>query len=206
MATTIAITANRWTSSRHATDVIPGVGARRRLRASSNRLQAPLMTPPLRSLPCLTRLPRNFFYAIAPPHNLVHLLFRTISHDARRREMSFQTALFHDSIYDAIAADVNAIGGVKKVAAMLWPANSDAASRLRACLSTEHPQKLDAEELLSIKRMARDVGSSATLNYEAQELSFNIEWISPEDEKARLQREVLKMGERFNEILRRLQK
>ncbi len=102
--------------------------------------------------------------------------------------MSHQAALFHDSIYDALAADVAAIGGVKKAAALLWPTNSDAAGRLRACLSTEHAQKLDPEEILSIKRFARDAGSFATVTYESQALGYKLEWLRPEDEKAELQR------------------
>jgi hypothetical protein len=120
--------------------------------------------------------------------------------------MSHQAALFHDSIYDAIGADVAAVGGIKKTAALLWPNNSDAAGRLRACLSVEHPQKLDPEEILTIKRLARDVGSFATVNYEAQALAFRVEWIKPEDEKAELQRQVIEMGKKLEVIARRLQR
>jgi hypothetical protein len=120
--------------------------------------------------------------------------------------MSHQGALFHDSIYDAIGADVAAVGGIKKTAAMLWPNNSDAAGRLRACLSLEHPQKLDVEEILTIKRLARDVGSFATVTYEAQALAFRVEWIKPEDEKAELQRQVIDMGKKLEIIARRLQR
>lgn len=120
--------------------------------------------------------------------------------------MTHQTALFHDSIYDAIGADVAAIGGIKKAGALLWPNNADAAGRLRACLSTEHPQKLDAEEILSIKRLAKEAGSAATVNYEAQALAFKVEWIKPEDEKAELQRQVIDMGRKLEIIARRLQK
>jgi hypothetical protein len=120
--------------------------------------------------------------------------------------MTHQSALFHDSIYDALAADVAAIGGVKKTAPLLWPSNADAAGRLRACLSTGHAQKLDAEEILSIKRFAKDVGSFAAVTYEAQVLAFKIEWIKPDDEKAELQRQVIEMGKKLEAIARRLQK
>ena len=120
--------------------------------------------------------------------------------------MTHQAALFHDSIYDALGADVAAIGGIKKTAALLWPNISDASGRLRACLSLEHAQKLDIEEILAIKRLARDVGSFATVNYEAQELAFKVEWIKPEDERAQLQREFIEMGKRMEQLARRLQK
>lgn len=120
--------------------------------------------------------------------------------------MTHQTALFHDSIYDAIGADIAAIGGIKKTAAMLWPTNADSAGRLRACLSLEHPQKFDPEEILTIKRLARDVGSFSTVNYEAQELAFRVEWIKPEDERDQLRREFVEMGKRIEQIARKLQR
>jgi hypothetical protein len=120
--------------------------------------------------------------------------------------MMRQAALFHDSIYDAVGADVAAIGGIKKTAALLWPTNADAAGRLRACLSTEHAQKLDPEEILSIKRFAKEVGSFAAVMYEAQILAFKVEWIKPEDEKAELQRQVIEMAKRLEQIAQRLQK
>lgn len=120
--------------------------------------------------------------------------------------MTHQGALFHDSIYDALGADVAAIGGIKKAAALLWPTNSDAAGRLRACLSTEHAQKLDAEEILSIKRFAKEAGSFATVSYEAQILSFKIEWIKPEDQQAETLREIHEGFARIEMMMRRLQK
>lgn len=102
--------------------------------------------------------------------------------------------------------DIDAMGGIKKVAAMLWPTNSDAAGRLRACLSAAHPQKLDAEELLTIKRMARLVGSVETVNYEARELGFRVHWIRPEDENVELQRRFNEAISIAEELVKRLQR
>lgn len=119
--------------------------------------------------------------------------------------MSHQVALFHDSIYDALAADVAAIGGIKKAAAMLWPTNSDAAGRLRACLSAEHAQKLDPEEVMTLKRLARDVGSTATVAYESQMLGYDVEWIKADDAHAELQRQFndsVKMLERIGQMMK----
>lgn len=115
-----------------------------------------------------------------------------------------QIALFHDSIYDALSADVAAIGGVKKAAALLWPTNSDAAGRLRACLSIEHAQKLDMEELIALKRLARDAGSCATVTYEAQQLGYEVAWIRPEDEQAELHRQFIDGVARLEQISKRL--
>lgn len=102
-----------------------------------------------------------------------------------------QSALFHDSIYDALGADIALIGGVKKVAGMLWPSldPSMAATRLRACLNPEHAQKFGPDEVLQIKRWAREAGSTATIQYEAQQLGYRIECVEPEDELEQLERE-----------------
>jgi len=110
-----------------------------------------------------------------------------------------QNQLFHDSVYDALGADVASIGGVKKVACALWPTlePSIAAARLRSALNPEHAQKLDPEEVMTIKRLAQEAGSSSTVQYEAQQLGYVVTWVSPEDEADRIERE-------NNEMLKRL--
>ena len=120
--------------------------------------------------------------------------------------MSHQLAIFHDSLYDAIAADVNAIGGIKKTAALLWPAKEDAAAKLRACLSTAHAQKLDPEEYHAIKRLARSIGSFAILNYESQDLSYRYELISAEDRKTKLQEEFIATGQLMARLVEEMKK
>lgn len=118
--------------------------------------------------------------------------------------MSHQPALFHDSIYDALGADVAAIGGIKKAASLVWPNHSDAASKLRSCLSIEHPQKLDPEELLALKTFARNVGSHATATFEAQQLGYQIVWIKPEDAYAEAQRKFVEAVDRLEQMGKRL--
>lgn len=103
-----------------------------------------------------------------------------------------QTQLWHDTIFDALGADIAAAGGFKVVAGKLWPAESPttAATKLRNAVNPEQAQKLCPEEVLQIKRLAKEAGSSATVDYEAQQLSFRIEWISPADEFSELQRRI----------------
>lgn len=101
-----------------------------------------------------------------------------------------QTALFHDSIADALGADIAAAGGFKVVAGKLWPADSNATQKLRNCLNAEQPHKLSPDEVLQIKRLAHVAGSTATIDYEAQQLGFKVEWLSPQDEADQLRREV----------------
>lgn len=106
-----------------------------------------------------------------------------------------QNALFHDTLFDAIGADISAAGGFKVVAGKLWPAESPAtaAAKLRNSINPEQPQKLCPEEVLQIKRLAQEAGSSATVQYEAQQLGFVVTWISPEDELQRIERETHEM-------------
>jgi hypothetical protein len=120
-----------------------------------------------------------------------------------------QTALFHDSIFDAMGADVAACGGMKKVAGMLWPSiePSIAAARLRSGLNPEHAQKLSPDEVLQIKRIAKQHNSHAAIDYEAQQLGYQLTWVDPVDELEQIEREnnemlraILKRTERAEQL------
>ncbi len=112
-----------------------------------------------------------------------------------------QRALFHDTVYDAIGADIAAAGGFKTVAGKLWPAESPASAtaKLRNAINPEQQQKLCPEEVMQIKRLAFEAGSTATIQYEAQQLGYTVTWIEPEDEIQRIERE-------NNELLKALTK
>jgi hypothetical protein len=116
-----------------------------------------------------------------------------------------QTALFHDSIYDALGADIAAAGGFKAVAAKLWPSAdlTAAANKLRNAVNPEQAQKLCPEEVLRIKRLAQDAGSSATVQYEAAQLGYVCTWVEPEEEAVRTQRRVVEAMEQLQRELRR---
>jgi hypothetical protein len=117
-----------------------------------------------------------------------------------------QAQLFHDTIFDAIGADIAAAGGFKIVAGHLWPSESPqtAATKLRNAINPEQAQKLCPQEVMAIKRLAKEQGSFATVNYEAQSLGFQVEWITPEDEKARLQREFIEGTKRLERVLKQI--
>jgi hypothetical protein len=112
-----------------------------------------------------------------------------------------QKDLWYDTIYDALGADIAAAGGFKVVASKLWPAESPttAASKLRNAINPEQPHKLCPDEVLQIKRLALEASSCATIQYEAQQLGFRVEWVAPEDELERIERE-------NNELLKSLAK
>jgi hypothetical protein len=102
-----------------------------------------------------------------------------------------QAALFHDTIYDALGADIAAAGGFKVVAGKLWPAENPttAATKLRNAVNPDQAQKLCPEEVMQIKHLAFQFGSTATINYEARQLGYAVTWIEPENELERIERE-----------------
>lgn len=113
-----------------------------------------------------------------------------------------QRALFHETVFDALGADISASGGFKVVAGKLWPTESPttAAAKLRNAINPEQPHKLSPDEVLAIKRLAKEHGSFATVNFEAQELGYTPTWIDPEDELERIERE---NNELLKQLLRR---
>jgi hypothetical protein len=120
-----------------------------------------------------------------------------------------QTALWHDTIFDALGADIAACGGFKVVAGVLWPSmdSTTGATKLRNAINPEQAQKLCPDEVMTIKRLAKEKGSTATIEYEARDLSFQITWVDPSDELEQIEREnnellkaILKRTERAVEL------
>lgn len=92
-----------------------------------------------------------------------------------------QATFFHESIFDALGAAVQAAGGTKRVAAKLWPTldATSAQARLRCGLNPDHAQKLDPGELLAIARMGREHGDNGVMEFLARELGYEIKPLSP---------------------------
>lgn len=101
-----------------------------------------------------------------------------------------QSALFFDSIFDALGAAVQAAGGTKRVASKLWPTldSTSATARLRGCLNPEHQQKLCPEELLAIARMGKEAGCNAAMQYLARDLGYEIKPLTPAETKKQIKR------------------
>lgn len=117
-----------------------------------------------------------------------------------------QSALFYETIYDAIGADIAAAGGFKVVAGKLWPTESNAAAKLRNSINPEQPHKLCPDEVLAIKRLAYECGSTATVDYEAQQMGFMAQWIDPKDEADELRRDVRELLATVNKKLDRIER
>ena len=105
-----------------------------------------------------------------------------------------QIPLFYDTYEDAIRDCVTALGGFKKVGAMLWPAMpaDDAGRKLAACLNADTREKLDLGELRLVRREARKAGIHILAHYEARDAGYTEpQPLNPEDEAAQLQRELI---------------
>ncbi len=98
-----------------------------------------------------------------------------------------QAELWHDTVFDALGAAVQAAGGAKKVAGRLWPAldSTSATARLRGCLNPEHAQKFCPAELLMLAKLARDAGDNAIMEFLARELGYEIKSLAPVEAKKR---------------------
>ncbi|GAA7771986.1 hypothetical protein HpMS107_60450 [Helicobacter pylori] len=85
-----------------------------------------------------------------------------------------QEKLFYESVYDALGEVVRAAGGTKKVGAMLWPEKSaDAAGALlKDCLNPDRREKLDPEQVAYLRRLGRQLGCHALVNFEAQDAGY----------------------------------
>lgn len=119
-----------------------------------------------------------------------------------------QSALFHDSVYDALGSDIAAAGGFKVVAGKLWPTEgtATASAKLRNCINPDQAHKLCPDEVLAIKRLAKEAGSTATVDYEAQQLGYQITWVDPADQAEELQRRIAEGMETLTRMVGALQK
>jgi hypothetical protein len=119
-----------------------------------------------------------------------------------------QDKLFHEDIYEALRTDIMAAGGTKVVGLVLFPEKTHkAGDYLATCLNHTRNEKLDPEQILVIKRLAAKAGCYATHRFEEADLGMtNAQPIEPEDEKARIQREVVKAADIFKQYVERLER
>jgi hypothetical protein len=108
--------------------------------------------------------------------------------------MGEQVRLWHDSIEDAIGTSIQALGGAKKVAELLWPVLArnkpqTAYTRLRHCLNAEKSEKLDPDEVLTIARAAALLGEHSIMQYMARELGYEISPLPGDEKQKRARRE-----------------
>lgn len=121
-----------------------------------------------------------------------------------------QSALFFESLTDAIKEAVRLCGGTKVVACQLWPEKSpDAAGRAMAdCLNENRDARLSPDQLLLVAKLARNRGCHSIMSFMTQESGYAPPVpIEPADEAAELQRQyiestraLMKMAERIERL------
>lgn len=95
---------------------------------------------------------------------------------------------FYEGPEDALKAAVQALGGAKKVGAMLWPDKTiDEAGRLLLnCLNPGRAEKLDISQVMFILARAKESGCYAPFMWLAGEVGFDARPITRAEEVDRV--------------------
>jgi len=120
-----------------------------------------------------------------------------------------QSALFHESLQDAIGSVVAALGGAKVVGAHLWPEKSpDEAGRLlRHCLNADRSEKLSLEQIVWLLREARKRGAHDAMNFLARECGYqDPSPLEPDDERALLMRQFVEAQAALQALAKRMER
>lgn len=120
-----------------------------------------------------------------------------------------QSALFHESITDALREVVQALGGIKKVGAAMRPEKTvdEAARWLADCLNADRREKLCPEQVLWLLREGRKTGCHAAMSYLAGEAGYAAPiTIEPEDELAALQRQFIESTRSMTQMMARIER
>lgn len=119
-----------------------------------------------------------------------------------------QQALWHESLSDALEDIILGTGGWKRVAAEMRPTMGieDAARWLRRCLDADKRDQLHLTDVVWLLQRGRAAGIHTGMAYLCTACDYQApEPVEPESERERLQREVLDMGKRLEQMLGRLQ-
>lgn len=113
-----------------------------------------------------------------------------------------QSALFVESLEEALLDAVKALKGPKAVGVALWPemAADLAGKRLNHCLDPERPEKLELSQVLLIAKRARLAGCHTVMGYLAQQLDYDCKPVDPETEVQRLQREFIESQRQLSKL------
>jgi hypothetical protein len=109
---------------------------------------------------------------------------------------------------EAIADDIKALGGPKQAAGLLQPGKSPARGEdlMRAWGNSARAEEPSLDELIQLIEAARSrVGFSEVSRYIEQRLNCRIEFLSPDDERARLQQQFISAVETMQSLAKRLE-
>jgi len=102
--------------------------------------------------------------------------------------------LFCEDINEALREVVGALGGAKKVGALMWPEKTveQAQALLLACLNTERKEHLTPEQTMFLLRRAREANCHVAMRFLCAQAGYaDPVPVEPEDERAKLQREFI---------------
>lgn len=118
-----------------------------------------------------------------------------------------QQPLFCEDIYEALRTVGQAYGGSKKLGSLLWPDKPiDKAAELWAnCLNRARPEKLDPEQVLLVLKIGREINCHAGIDFICKQTNYKYEAFEPEDEKAKLSRELIQLFKQLKPKLKRLE-
>lgn len=120
-----------------------------------------------------------------------------------------QEELFIEDIWTAIRAIVDRAGGPKAVGSRLWPSKNPAAAGqwLSDCLNQDRPAKLDPDELVTLLKIGREFEVHTLAHYLADESGYTRPTpISPEDERAKLERQYIEATKVLGRIVSRMER
>lgn len=119
-----------------------------------------------------------------------------------------QLSLMHESLNDALREAGQALGGTKKVGAMMWPEMpiDHASNKLRDCLNSERRERLNPDQVLMVMRLARQAGCHALAAYMMREAGYaDPQPVEPEDEIAKMQREFIEATKHLGQLAARIE-
>lgn len=114
----------------------------------------------------------------------------------------------NETIHEAIADDIKVLGGPKAAAAIFFIAKTPdrGADTMRAWCNPSRAEEPSADELfLLIDKARQRAGYSEVARYMEHRLNCGIEFLSPEDERARLQREFVEAVATVQSLAKRLE-
>lgn len=92
-----------------------------------------------------------------------------------------QDPLWHDTVFDAVRALVDALGGPKRVAADMWPSRDlgEGHRYLLKCVDPERPEKLGLDEFVWLMRRGREAGCHVLAEWLAQACLYELRPVDP---------------------------
>ncbi len=118
-----------------------------------------------------------------------------------------QQALWCDTFEDSLKAVIDAIGGPKRVASMLWPAKAiaEAARYLNCCLDPERAEKLHLSEVLFLIKKGREAGCNTAMYFLTDHCNYTRpNPVDPLDQRAQLQREYIDAAKQMKALSERI--